>query len=220
MWGGGSRWGRGVWWGKGRGLGRGAGDISSTLPNTALPHGASPQRDFAQSGAFKSIGHRKASEHTARGCGSLGFTIADSGPHTAESCFSYFQTGANKTPVFCSDLRQVGFRKKHAALGWETWKEVRAQLLPQEASDSHPLLPPQDSPQRCLRCSRVDLLKDELWLGARMPHASVTHSEELCRSTALSVLRKGSTLFPINNLHCAGLDLFFLHFFSRSGRSN
>ncbi len=30
------------------GLGEGAGDISATLPYTALPHGASPQRDFAQ----------------------------------------------------------------------------------------------------------------------------------------------------------------------------
>ena len=37
-------------WGRGRGLGegRGPGDILSTLPYTALPHGASPQRDFAQ----------------------------------------------------------------------------------------------------------------------------------------------------------------------------
>ena len=43
--GGGSRQGEG----EGRGLsGQGAGDISSTLPYTALPHGASPQRDFAQ----------------------------------------------------------------------------------------------------------------------------------------------------------------------------
>ena len=33
------------------GGGEGAGDISSTLPYTALPHGASPQRDFAQQGA-------------------------------------------------------------------------------------------------------------------------------------------------------------------------
>ncbi len=36
-------------WGSGRGVeGERAGDISSTLPYTALPHGASPQRDFAQ----------------------------------------------------------------------------------------------------------------------------------------------------------------------------
>ncbi len=34
--------------GKGGGWGRGVGDISSTLSYTALPHGASPQRDFAQ----------------------------------------------------------------------------------------------------------------------------------------------------------------------------
>ncbi len=33
----------------GRGWGEGAGDISSTLPYTALPQGASPERDFAQS---------------------------------------------------------------------------------------------------------------------------------------------------------------------------
>ncbi len=32
-------------------VGGGAGDISSTLPYTALPHGASPQRDFAQQSA-------------------------------------------------------------------------------------------------------------------------------------------------------------------------
>ncbi len=35
--------------GGGLGEGEGAGDISSTLPYTALPHGASPKRDFAQS---------------------------------------------------------------------------------------------------------------------------------------------------------------------------
>ncbi len=44
--------GRGVQgWGVGEGeglRGEGAGDISSTLPYIALPHGASPQRDFAQ----------------------------------------------------------------------------------------------------------------------------------------------------------------------------
>ena len=34
--------------GEGGGGGEGAGDISSNLPYTALPHGASPQRDFAQ----------------------------------------------------------------------------------------------------------------------------------------------------------------------------
>ncbi len=34
--------------GEGVGGGEGAGDISPTLPYTALPHGASPQRDFAQ----------------------------------------------------------------------------------------------------------------------------------------------------------------------------
>ncbi len=33
---------------RGRGVRRGAGDISSTLPYIALPHGASPWRDFAQ----------------------------------------------------------------------------------------------------------------------------------------------------------------------------
>ncbi len=44
---GGFRQGRGV--GEGEGVeGEGAGDIPSTLPYTALPHGASPQRDFAQ----------------------------------------------------------------------------------------------------------------------------------------------------------------------------
>ncbi len=61
VWGGSSE-GRGVQWGEGvqqgdgvgegegvGGRGRGAGDISSTLPYTALPHGASPQRDLAQS---------------------------------------------------------------------------------------------------------------------------------------------------------------------------
>ncbi len=32
-------------------MGEGAGDISSTLPYTALPHGVSPERDFAQSGS-------------------------------------------------------------------------------------------------------------------------------------------------------------------------
>ncbi len=34
--------------GEGLGEGEGAGDISSTLPCTAQPHGASPCRDFAQ----------------------------------------------------------------------------------------------------------------------------------------------------------------------------
>ncbi len=37
------------------GLGEGAGDISSTLPCTALPHGASPQRDFAQQSVLNDI---------------------------------------------------------------------------------------------------------------------------------------------------------------------
>ncbi len=44
-------WGRGLGRGLGRGRGlrgEGAGDISSTLPCTALPQGASPERDFAQ----------------------------------------------------------------------------------------------------------------------------------------------------------------------------
>ncbi len=41
--------GRGVG-GGGEGEGQGAGDISSTLPCTALAHGGSPQRDFAQWG--------------------------------------------------------------------------------------------------------------------------------------------------------------------------
>ncbi len=36
-------------WQRGLGEGEGAGDISSNLPYTALPHGASPQRNFAQS---------------------------------------------------------------------------------------------------------------------------------------------------------------------------
>ncbi len=48
---GGSGRGEGVWWGEGvggrggvgGGVGEGAGDISSTLPYTALPHGASPK---------------------------------------------------------------------------------------------------------------------------------------------------------------------------------
>ena len=41
--------GQGVWAGAGGlGEGEGARDVSSTLPYTALPHGASPKRDFAQ----------------------------------------------------------------------------------------------------------------------------------------------------------------------------
>ncbi len=39
---GGSMWGRRLGVGEGEGVGGGAGDISSTLPCTALPHGASP----------------------------------------------------------------------------------------------------------------------------------------------------------------------------------
>ncbi len=46
--GGGSSGGGGSGSGGGSGRGEGAGDISVQLPCTALPHGASPQRDFAQ----------------------------------------------------------------------------------------------------------------------------------------------------------------------------
>ncbi len=46
--------GRGLGEGVGQGglRGEGAGDISSTLPYTALPHGASPQRDFHNDSFF------------------------------------------------------------------------------------------------------------------------------------------------------------------------
>ena len=41
--------------GGGSNRGEGAGDISSNLPCTTLPRGASPQRDFAQSGLMRKI---------------------------------------------------------------------------------------------------------------------------------------------------------------------
>ena len=44
---GGVEWGRGGEGVKG-GWGQGTGDISVQLPCTALPHGASPKKDFAQ----------------------------------------------------------------------------------------------------------------------------------------------------------------------------